>query len=109
MSKKQLLAAILKLPVDERFDLISEVEEHTLPPSLPTHTEWIASDESPEFIAELDRRLAEYIKNPSRARTWEQVSRSAQTRIRKIRQERSTLHSRPKRKLTSSKRPNTTK
>ena len=78
MSKKQLLTAILKLPLDERFDLISEVHENTPPPS-----DWIAPGESPEFIAELDRRLAEHIQHPSMARTWEQVSRNAQTKIRK--------------------------
>ena len=56
MSKKQLLAAILKLPVDERFDLISEVQEHTPP-------DWIAPSESPEFIAEFNHALKSGVEN----------------------------------------------
>jgi putative addiction module component (TIGR02574 family) len=97
MSKKQLLAAILKLPVDERVELLNEVEQRTSDECerLP--------HETPEFLAELDRRYKRFLRDPSRAYTWEQVSAEMKATIQKVRDSRSTSSSKPRPRATSSK------
>src|SRR5277367_1413022 len=100
MSKKQLLAAILKLPVDERVKLLNEVERRTTDDCerLP--------HETPEFIAELDRRYKRFLRDPSRAYSWEQVSAEMRAAIQKVRDGRlaSSLKKKPKTTLSRLRR-----
>ena len=66
MNKANLLAEILRLPEDERAELVDEIIE-SLPPQ---EDDWILTDEQK---AELDRRIAEHERDPSRAIPWEVV------------------------------------
>jgi putative addiction module component (TIGR02574 family) len=101
MSKKQLLAAILKLPTDEQIALIDEVGQH-----LPA--DYVAHDESPAFIAELDRRYQAWLKDRSRGIPWEQVQKEIQTMIQKIRRDRGKLNSMPSPKRNLRRRSSNT-
>ena len=75
MNKATLLAEILRLPEDERRELVEEVFE-----SLP--------DESADFVlteeqkAELDRRLEEHRRDPSSAIPAEEVIAALRSRFR---------------------------
>ena len=55
---------------------------------------------TPEWKAELDRRTQEYLKNPSKGRSWEQVSKAMKAKIREINANRTNSNSTPKRKKT---------
>jgi len=68
MGKDQLLAEILRLPPEERHDLIHEALE-----SLPDK---FAIDPSmtPELRAELERRHADMLANPDDEVSWEEAS-----------------------------------
>ena len=57
---------IMKLTKAEQAELFGELSD------LLAHDDaW--NELSPEIIAELDRRMEEYRRDPSSARTWEQV------------------------------------
>ena len=78
MNKATLLAEILRLPEDERRELVDEIRE-----SLPPH----ADDDDDEFSltpeqeAEIDRRIEEHEKDPSRAIPWEEVLADLRSRV----------------------------
>jgi putative addiction module component (TIGR02574 family) len=74
MDKAALLAEILRLPEDERWQLVAEVRE-----SLPDDD--LDFSLTAEQDAELDRRIAEHEKDPSRAIPWEQVLADLRSRI----------------------------
>lgn len=60
------IADILELPVQERIHLVELIWDSvaTLPETLQV---------SPELIAELETRLAEFESNPEAGHTWSQV------------------------------------
>lgn len=62
----QRLPDVLKLSRAEQAELYSELGE-----LLGTDDAW--KELSPEVIAELDRQMEEYRRDPSTGRTWEQV------------------------------------
>jgi putative addiction module component (TIGR02574 family) len=66
VNKASLLAEILRLPEEERAELVDEIIE-----SLPAAADDFVLTE--EQKAELDRRIAEHERDPSRARPWEEV------------------------------------
>ena len=66
VNKAALLAEILRLPDNERAELVDEIIE-----SLPAGEDDFVLTE--EQKAELDRRLAEHERDPSRAIPWEVV------------------------------------
>jgi putative addiction module component (TIGR02574 family) len=74
MDRAALLAEILRLPEDERWQLVAEVRE-----SLPE--DGLDFSLTEEQDAELDRRIAEHAKDPSRAIPWEQVLADLRSRI----------------------------
>jgi putative addiction module component (TIGR02574 family) len=65
-TKTDILDAALKLPGDQRRELIEELRA-TLPPLPPDGMTY------KEFRAELDRRWQEYLADPSIARPVEEV------------------------------------
>jgi putative addiction module component (TIGR02574 family) len=72
MSKKEILAELPKLDIQDRreiFDRICEMEEHDLLNGVAT----------PEEKALLDRELEEYRNNPDAGSSWNEV----EARIRK--------------------------
>jgi putative addiction module component (TIGR02574 family) len=77
MSTKQLLAEILRLPVDERRGLIEQAVDSL--PRDPTPD----PDLTPELRAELDRRHAEMLAHPDDEVSWEQVSKQMRSRERR--------------------------
>jgi putative addiction module component (TIGR02574 family) len=62
---KALLEELMRLPADERVEIALElwdsVDEKDLPPL------------TPEQMEEIDRRIAEHERDPSRAIPWEEV------------------------------------
>jgi putative addiction module component (TIGR02574 family) len=69
MSKEQLLAEILRLPVDERRGIIEQAVDSLPDDPMPD------PDLTPELRAELDRRHAEMLAHPYDEVPWEQVSK----------------------------------
>ena len=69
MTKTQL-EELLKLPVQERIDLAWALWDSIAEPDLEEHLPLTDAQE-----AELDRRLAEHDRNPSRGIPWEEVQR----------------------------------
>ena len=74
MNKATLLAEILRLPEDERRELVEELFE-----SLPQVSADFALTE--EQKAELDRRLGEHRRDPSSAIPAEEVIASLRSRF----------------------------
>jgi len=66
LTKADILEMATKLPYAERCELVEELEATLNPPPGPPMT--VA-----EFRAELDRRWAEYVADPSTARPVEDV------------------------------------
>jgi putative addiction module component (TIGR02574 family) len=62
---KALLQELLELTPDERLELVEQLWDSIAPEDMPPLTE--------AQKKELDRRLAEHEKDPSRASTWEEV------------------------------------
>lgn len=62
------LERILELPPAERLQLVEAIWD-----SLAEHPEVIPV--TPEICEELDRRMAAYRKDPSSARSWDEVER----------------------------------
>jgi putative addiction module component (TIGR02574 family) len=78
MTKSHLLTEILRLRPQDRQALIRDAidslpEEYAIDPDL-----------TPEQSAELDRRLDDYIKDPSKGKSWEQVNARVHAKIREI-------------------------
>jgi putative addiction module component (TIGR02574 family) len=69
MSKPKL-AELLKLPVSERIDLAMALWESVAEPDLQHQLPLTDAQK-----AELDRRLAEHDRDPSRGIPWEEVQR----------------------------------
>jgi putative addiction module component (TIGR02574 family) len=65
-----VLDALLKLPADERLQIAMALWE-----SLEDTDREEAFTVSPELVAELDRRWAEHVADPSSAIPWEVVER----------------------------------
>jgi len=64
----EVMAALLKLPEDERVDLAM-----ALWASLEDSSRAAALELTPDQSAELDRRLQEHLADPSTAVPWEEV------------------------------------
>jgi putative addiction module component (TIGR02574 family) len=64
----EVMEALLKLPSKERADLAMALWE-----SLDATDREAAVELTPELAAELDRRLAEHLADPSTAIPWEEV------------------------------------
>lgn len=75
MNKVTLLAEIMRLPEDERRELMDEVWE-TLPP------EEYDFSLTEEQAAELDRRMEEHERNPESSVPWEVVLAELRSRLR---------------------------
>ena len=69
MTKAQL-EELLKLPVQERIDLAMALWDSIAEPDLEENLPLTEAQK-----AELDRRLAEHDRNPSRGIPWEEVQR----------------------------------
>jgi len=69
MTKAQL-EELLKLPVQERIDLAMALWDSIAEPDREEHLPLTEAQK-----AELDRRLAEHDRNPSRGIPWEEVQR----------------------------------
>ena len=69
MTKSQL-EELLKLPVQERIDLALALWDSIAEPDFEEHLPLTDAQK-----AELDRRLAEHDRNPSRGIPWEEVQR----------------------------------
>ena len=69
MTKTQL-EELLKLPVQERIDLAMALWDSIAEPDLAEHLPLTDAQK-----AELDRRLAEHDRDPSRGIPWEEVQR----------------------------------
>ena len=80
MNKATLLTEIMRLPQEEQWEIFGELLEN-----LP-HDLHAASDDE-DFVltaeqeAEIDRRVAEHEKDPSRARPWEEVLADLRSRF----------------------------
>lgn len=72
MSAEQILDEIRRLPNAERRELIERIKD-----------EFVDFDDelTPEQAAELDRRLAEFEKNPSGGVPWEEVEADLNRRL----------------------------
>ena len=64
----EVMEALLKLPSHERADLAMALWE-----SLDETDREASVDLTPELAAELDRRFAEHLANPSTGIPWEEV------------------------------------
>ena len=64
MSAAEILKQIERLPPDEQHEVAEKVAEKY---------GGFADDLTPEQAAELDRRLAEFEKNPRQGIPWEQI------------------------------------
>jgi putative addiction module component (TIGR02574 family) len=64
MSAAEIFEQFRKLPVGEQHEAFEKIREFV---------EGANSDLTPEQIAELDRRLAEFERNPGDGIPWEQV------------------------------------
>ncbi len=69
---KILRDQIMRLPTEEKIDLVMDLWNSISPDEFPPLTE--------EQQAELDRRLAEYEANPEQALPWEEVYARLQAR-----------------------------
>ena len=64
----EVMEALLKLPSNQRADLAMALWE-----SLDEADREASVDLTPELAAELDRRLAEHLADPSTGISWEEV------------------------------------
>ena len=72
-TKADILEMAKKLPYDERWELVEELEATLHPPAGPAMT-------AEEFRAELDRRWDEYKAGKVKTFTWEEVKEEARRR-----------------------------
>jgi putative addiction module component (TIGR02574 family) len=73
MRKPELWAELMELTPEERFELAQDLWDSIAPEELPPLT--------PEQMDELDRRLDEHRRDPSTARTWEEVKADLLSRL----------------------------
>lgn len=76
MSKEQLLAEILRLPVSERRGLVEQAIDSFEGDSVPDPAM------TPELRTELDRRYANLLAHPDDEVSWDEVSRKMKSRTR---------------------------
>ena len=74
MSKEQLLAEILRLPVNERRELVEQAVDSL------SDVPMLDPEMTPELRAELDRRHAHFLAHPDDAVSWDEVSRKMRKR-----------------------------
>jgi putative addiction module component (TIGR02574 family) len=70
---KVLREEAMRLPADERVELALELWDSLADHEVPPPTD--------EQIAEAERRLAEYQKNPDRAVSWQEVMKRIRARF----------------------------
>lgn len=66
MTVSEIISAAKELPENDRREVIRELQE-----SLPTDDEPVAL--SPEWMAEIQRRVAEMDAHPEKSRPWAEV------------------------------------
>jgi putative addiction module component (TIGR02574 family) len=74
MSKEQLLAEILRLPVNERRGLVEQAIDSFEGDSISD------PDMTPNLRAELDRRHADMLAHPEDEVSWNEVSKKMRSR-----------------------------
>jgi putative addiction module component (TIGR02574 family) len=74
MTVAELLAEAMQLPVEDRKLIVQELQD-----SLSTDDECFSL--SPEWLAEIQRRIADSDAHPERSIPWEQVHKEALARI----------------------------
>jgi putative addiction module component (TIGR02574 family) len=74
MSKEQLLAEILRLPVNERRGLVEQAIDSFEGDSISD------PDMTPDLRAELDRRHADMLAHPEDEVSWDEVSKKMRSR-----------------------------
>ena len=77
MSTTELIEKMRPMPTEEKRAFVEKVWEE-----FGDELGWVDSDLTPEQTAELDRRLAEFKKNPRGGIPWEQVEAELDQRLR---------------------------
>lgn len=78
MSATELLNAVLQLPIEDRRELIQKACE-SLGDDF-AEDGWLFAD-SPEFVAEIERRMDEAERDPSCLSDWEDVREEVRQRL----------------------------
>jgi putative addiction module component (TIGR02574 family) len=76
MSATELIEMLRPLPTEEKRAFVERVWEE-----FGEELGWVDPDLTPEQTAELDRRLAEFEKNPGAGIPWEQVEAEMKQRF----------------------------
>lgn len=76
MSETEIIEQMRGLPTEKKRDVLEKIWTE-----FGDELGWVDPDLSPEQAAELDRRLAEFEKNPHQGIPWEQVEADLKKRF----------------------------